>query len=173
MKTRPLLLTKKRLTRLLVGESQLVHAESGQILKFLGLVLEEEEELERLKGEDFPENLNINDIILDEIVFDTSNKEDPIIIPDEETVLPGATSTGTGEEKTKAEKKDEEMTEQSVNDQTDNAQTIESTEAQEPPVITQIEDVQTTAPLVKDKEKEEEKAEEKTVALGNKPHPDR
>ncbi|XP_057866035.2 uncharacterized protein LOC131073591 [Cryptomeria japonica] len=54
------------------------------------------------------------------------------------------------------------MIEQPMNDQKDNAQTIESAEAQEPPVITQTKDVQTTTLPVKDKEKEkdEEKIEE-------------
>lgn len=59
---------------------------------FLGLIPKEGEELERLKGEDLPNNLNINDIIPDEIFFaDISIKQDPIIVLDEETVLSRAT----------------------------------------------------------------------------------
>lgn len=86
-KERPLFLTKKRLTRLIVGESQLVHVETEQILKkFLGLVPEEEEP-ERLKGEDLTDTLNVNDIIPDEIVFDDTSidvgiEKETVIITD-------------------------------------------------------------------------------------------
>ncbi|XP_059068882.1 uncharacterized protein LOC131859305 [Cryptomeria japonica] len=74
-------------------------------------------------------------------------KKDPIIILDKETMLSGATSTNTGEEKIETEKKDEEKIDEEM---------IESL------LITQIEYVQTTAPPVRDKEKEEEKDKEKT-----------
>lgn len=96
--------TKKRLTRLLVGESQLVHVETEQILeKFLGLILEVEEEPKRLKGEDLCDDFKSYDIISNEIIFsitsvDTSTKQDPIIIRDDETVSLEVNLTSTGKE---------------------------------------------------------------------------
>lgn len=166
-KTRALFLTKKRLTRLVMGESQLVHAETEEILKkFLGLIPKEvEEEIERLNGEDFPDKLNIDDIIPYEIVFaNTSTKKDPIIIPDEETVLSEDISTDsdtdigeenilprtdTCEENTKVEKKDEEntdeeMTDPLVNDNVQNTKQLEIGIDSLPNPIDKIEQLVTT-----------------------------
>lgn len=118
-KERPLFLTKKRLTRLLVGESQSVHVETEKILKkFLGLVPEEEEP-KRIKGEDLPDTLNLNDIIPYEIMFDDTLvdvgiEKEMVIITDEETVLSKAAPTS----------KVAEMIEQLVNEQTYNVQII-------------------------------------------------
>lgn len=124
LNSKPFFRSKKKLTRLLVGESQSVQDETEEILKkFLGLVPEEEEP-ERLKGEDLSDNVNIDDIIPDEIVFDdttvdTHTKQETIIIIDEETMLPKDISTG------KDKDKGEEEIETEENVQTDDGATSE------------------------------------------------
>lgn len=127
-KYRPLFITKKRLTRLLVGESQSVHAETEKILKkFLGLISKEEPKNIDYSDEDDipkapifegePPKINTNDVIeVNDTPVDTENEPEIHTVTKEQTVLLEATSTGIGEEKTKVEKKNEEKTYEEMNE---------------------------------------------------------
>lgn len=87
-------------------------------------------------GEDLPNNVKIFYFIPNEIVFDKSNKEDLVIVHDEDNVLSRDISTGTEVEKKDEEKENEEMTEPSVI-------TIENVQPTEQLVNEKIENEQT------------------------------
>ncbi|XP_057860638.2 uncharacterized protein LOC131069293 [Cryptomeria japonica] len=130
-------ITKKSLTRLLIGESQSIQDETEEILKnFLGLGPEEEEPV-RIKGEDLPDTLKIDDIITDEIVFDdsqvdTHTKKEIIIIIDKETVLPEDISISKDKDNGKEEKdKDVEEIKTKENVQIDDVQIVDPPEKEE------------------------------------------
>lgn len=74
-------ISKKRFTRMLIRETQLVHEETEQILKkLLDLIPDEEEEkLERLKEEHLLDDVNIDDFSPDEIVFANQPVDDELV----------------------------------------------------------------------------------------------
>lgn len=104
LNSKPFFRSNKRLTRLLVGESQSIQDETEEILKNFSGLIPKEEESDRLKGDNLPDNVNIDEIIPDKISFDntTVNKhieQETITITDEETMLPKDISTGKNKDK--------------------------------------------------------------------------
>lgn len=148
-KSKQLFQTKKRLTRILVGESLSVQDETEEFLKkFLGLVQEELEQIEIYEEEDIPKALviegEISDIFEIDEIFTQMEKEleggttsipTATSVPNvptitiEEPVLPKDIPTGKGEEKKDIE------------------------------VNTQIDDVKIIEPLEKDKEMQKDTQE--------------
>ncbi|XP_059073401.1 uncharacterized protein LOC131874168 [Cryptomeria japonica] len=137
--------SKKRLTRMLIDETQSVQQETEILLrKSLGLIPTEEEydeddEPEKINGENFPEGVKPIDFDPDDIVLDDQPNQEQEGKKDEE------------------EKKDEEPP---VDNQTVDTQT--------PPVKDINEDKQENKTEETEKEKEEEKTEKKEGTKENK-----
>ncbi|XP_059067226.1 uncharacterized protein LOC131858157 [Cryptomeria japonica] len=137
--------SKKRLKRMLIGETQSVHMEIELILKkLLGLLPDEEEEQpKKFEIEDILKNVDISDFTPDEIVMgdqpvddqSVNTQTDIVVITDDDTGTNDIDTTDSEEKKVEEDKRSEE-----------------------PPVHTQI-----VLPPVNDSEKnkEEEKTEDK------------
>ncbi|XP_059069828.1 uncharacterized protein LOC131859785 [Cryptomeria japonica] len=145
---------KKRLTRMLIKETQSVHEETEQILKkVLGSIQDEEEEVKevepgKFEAEDLPDGFKIIDFKPDEIVLDNQpvyTQTEPEIIPnDDDTGNNNDDANATNNEQGQGEKKNEE-----------------ENKDEEPSVVTQTVDTQTPSIQETAKDKGSEKKEEK------------
>ncbi|XP_059065914.1 uncharacterized protein LOC131857400 [Cryptomeria japonica] len=127
--------SKKRLTRLLIGETQSVHEETEKILKkILVLIPDEEEvndELEWPKAENIPEGMKISDFELDEIMMgddlgqeekedeeEKKEEEPPVVTQTADTQLPLVKANKEVKEKDNDKEKEKEKQEDEVEEKT-------------------------------------------------------
>ncbi|XP_059064620.1 uncharacterized protein LOC131856733 [Cryptomeria japonica] len=140
--------SKKRLTRMLIGETQSVHEETKQIFKkVLALILDEEEEVKedeskKFEAKDLLKGVKITDFEPDEIVLDNkpmNTQTEPESIPDDD-------DTGNNDDAGALDNVNVHDIDVEMSEQHEQKQGQEEKKDEEPSVVTQTLD--TRPPLI-------------------------